>query len=184
MGNTESTAAFVWAALADTAADVARGVVVDADALNALAAMADGPERVPPHAILTPHPGEMARLLGRTTAEIQAERLQAARDCAEKYGCVIVLKGAHSVIADLAGRAALSPFANPLLASAGSGDVLAGIIGGYLAQGLTPFDAACAGVYVHGAAGESLREEYGESGLLAHELADRLPRIVRELKQV
>jgi NAD(P)H-hydrate epimerase len=123
-------------------------------------------------------------LLGTTVAEVQAERLQTARDCATNYGCVVVLKGAHSVIADASGRAALSPFANPLLASAGSGDVLAGVIAGYLAQGLSPFDAACAGVYVHGAAGESLREEYGESGLLAHELSDRLPRVVRELKQV
>jgi NAD(P)H-hydrate epimerase len=97
---------------------------------------------------------------------------------------VVVLKGAHSVIANASGEAALSPFANPLLATAGSGDVLAGVIGGYLAQGLDPFEAACAGVYVHGAAGESLRAEYGESGLLAHELSDRIPRIVRELKQV
>jgi NAD(P)H-hydrate epimerase len=184
MGNSESTAAFVWAALADVAADLPRGVVVDADGLNALAAMPDGPERVPSNAVLTPHPGEMARMLGISVAAVQGDRLQTARDCATKYGCAVVLKGAHSVIAGASGEAALSPFANPLLATAGSGDVLAGVIGGYLAQGLAPFDAACAGVYVHGAAGESLRAEYGESGLLAHELSDRIPRIVRELKQV
>jgi NAD(P)H-hydrate epimerase len=182
MGSRESTAAFTWAALPD-AAEVAQGLVIDADALNVLAAMPDGPERVPANAIMTPHPGEMARLLGRTVAEVQAERLRAANDCARKYGCVAVLKGAHTAIAAPDGRGALSPFANPLLSSAGSGDVLAGIIAGYLAQGLAPFEAACAGVYVHGAAGEALREEYGEGGLLAHELSDRLPRIVRELKQ-
>jgi NAD(P)H-hydrate epimerase len=182
MGDRESTAAFTWAGLPD-AAEVAQGVVIDADTLNVLAAMPDGPERVPANAIMTPHPGEMARLLGRTIAEVQAERLRAANDCARKYGCVAVLKGAHTAIAGPDGRGALSPFANPLLSSAGSGDVLAGIIAGYLAQGLAPFEAACAGVYVHGAAGEALREEYGEGGLLAHELSDRVPRIVRELKQ-
>jgi NAD(P)H-hydrate epimerase len=75
----------------------------------------------------------------------------------------------------------LSPFSNPLLATAGSGDVLAGMIGGYLAQGLGPFEAACLGVYLHGAAGESLRLEMGEAGLLAGEIADRLPRVVKDV---
>ena len=92
-----------------------------------------------------------------------------------------MLKGAHSVIAHADGRTSLSPFANPLLATAGSGDVLAGIIGGYLAQGVAPFEAACLGVYLHGAAGEVLREEYGTAGLLASEIASRLPRVVKDV---
>ena len=104
-----------------------------------------------------------------------------AREAARRFGCTVVLKGAHSVVAAADGRTALSPFANPLLATAGSGDVLAGMIGGYLAQGMEPFQAACLGVYLHGAAGESLREELGDAGLLAGEIAARLPRVVKDI---
>ncbi len=142
MGDTEATAAFTWAAFDDMAHDIAGGIVVDADALNALARMSDGPERVPANAVLTPHPGEMARLLGSTVEDVQAGRLQAAQQRATKFGCTVVLKGAHTVVAAADGRSALSPFANPLMATAGAGDVLAGIIAGYLAQGLEPFIAA------------------------------------------
>ncbi|HET7737156.1 MAG TPA: NAD(P)H-hydrate dehydratase [Tepidiformaceae bacterium] len=181
MGDTENTRALTWAALADAGIDLPNGIVIDADALNALASMADAAERIPANAILTPHPGEMGRLLGRTTAEVQADRLGAARDAARRLGCTVVLKGAHSVIAAADGRGALSPFANPLLATAGTGDVLAGMIGAYLAQRMEPFEAACLGVYLHGAAGEALRVELGEAGLLASELATRLPSLVREL---
>jgi len=182
MGNNEDTAAFTWAALTDIAAELVNGVVLDADALNALAAMPDGTERVPEKAVLTPHPGEMARLMGTTVAEVQARRLYVARAAAERFGCVVALKGAHTVVAAPDGRTGLSPFANPLLASAGSGDVLAGAIAGYLGQGLAPFDAACLGVYVHAATGEAIREEYGDVGLLAGELCDRLPRVVKEMR--
>jgi hydroxyethylthiazole kinase-like uncharacterized protein yjeF len=181
LGNDDETRAFTWAVLADVAADVAGGVVIDADALNALATF-DGPSRVPANAVLTPHPGEMARLLGTTVADVQGRRMDAALEAAQKYGCTVVLKGAHSVIAHADGRRSLSPFANPLLATAGSGDILAGMIGGYLAQGLAPFDAACLGVYLHAATGEALREEYGDAGLLAGELATRLPRVVKDLR--
>lgn len=180
MGNTEGTRAFLWAALPDLAA-VRRGCVIDADGLNALATFDDARERLPRSTVITPHPGEMARLLRCEVRDVQADRLGAAREAAERFGCVVVLKGAHTVVAAPDGRARLSPYANPLLATAGTGDVLAGLIAGYLAQGLDPFEAACTGVYVHAAAGESLREELGESGLLAHELAARVPRIVREL---
>lgn len=181
MGNTPHTQALTWAVLPDMAEDLARGAVIDADALNALAVMPGAAERIPANVVLTPHPGEMARLMGTTVAEIQARRLDAARDGAARFGCTVVLKGAHTVVAAPDGRAALSPFANPLLATAGCGDVLAGMIGAYLAQGLEPYDAARLGVYLHAAAGESLREEYGEAGLLAGEVATRLPRVVREM---
>lgn len=181
LGNTEDTRALTWAVLPDLAIDLARGVVIDADALNALAAMPGAAERVPANAVLTPHPGEMARLMQTTVADVQSRRLEVAREAAARFGCTIVLKGAHSVVAAADGGAALSPFANPLLASAGSGDVLAGMIGAYLAQGLAPFDAARLGVYLHAAAGESLREDYGNSGLLAGEIAARLPRVAREI---
>lgn len=182
MGDDEDTAAFTWAALADIAADVPNGVVVDADALNALARMVDGPGRVPANAVITPHPGEMARLLGITVADVQARRLETARTACERFGCVVVLKGAHTVVAAPDGRAGLSPFANPLLATAGSGDVLAGLVAGYLAQGVAPFEAGCLGVYLHAATGEAFREEYGDAGLLAGELAERLPRVVKDMR--
>lgn len=180
LGLTDETRAFTWAMLPDLA-DLPGGAVIDADALNAIAAMPDAAERVPANAVLTPHPGEMARLLGTTVADVQSRRLEVALQAAAKYGCVVVLKGAHSVVATPDGRGRLSPYANPLLATAGSGDVLAGMIGAYLAQGLAPFEAATLGVYLHAATGESLREDYGDSGLLAGEIAARLPKVVKEV---
>lgn len=184
MGDTEETRALLWATLPDIALDVARGAVFDADALNILARL-DGDDargRLGENSVLTPHPGEAARLLGCSVAEVQSRRMDAARDLAAKFGCVAVLKGAHTVIAEPGGRAALSPWANPLMATAGAGDVLAGAIAAFLGQGAAPFEAACLGVYLHGAAGESLREQYGESGLLAGEIADRLPLVVKEVR--
>jgi NAD(P)H-hydrate epimerase len=181
MGNDDETRALTWALLADLAADIARGSVIDADALNALAAFSE-PRELPANAVLTPHPGEMARLLGTSTAAVQSRRMEAALEAAGRFGCTVVLKGAHSVVAHPDGRRALSPFANPLLATAGSGDVLAGMIAAYLAQGLLPFEAACLGVYLHGATGEAIRAEYGDSGLLASEIAGRLPRVVKDLR--
>lgn len=180
LGNTNETRAFTWAALPDLEG-LERGAVIDADALNALATMPDAPARVPANAVLTPHPGELARLLGTSVADVQSRRLGIAGETAARFGCTVVLKGAHTVIAAADGRTSLSPFANPLLATAGSGDVLAGMIAGYLAQGVPPFEAACLGVYLHGACGESLREEYGASGLLAGEIAARLPRVTRDI---
>ncbi len=181
MGNTDDTRALTWALLPDIAVDLPNGAVIDADALNALATMPDAPDRLSANTVLTPHPGELARLLGTTVPEIQSRRLEATREAAVRYRCTVVLKGAHSVIAHPDGRTALSPFANPLMATAGAGDVLAGMIGGYLAQGLEPFAAACLGVYLHGACGEALRADYGSAGLLAGELADRLPRVAKEI---
>lgn len=181
LSNTDDTRALTWALLPDFGIELSRGCVIDADALNALAAMDDAARRIPTNAVLTPHPGEMARLLKTTAADIQSRRLEAAREAAVLFDCVVVLKGAHSIIAAPGGRASLSPFSNPLLATAGSGDVLAGMIGGYLAQGLEAFEAACLGVYLHGATGESLRLELGEAGLLAGEIADRLPRVAKDV---
>jgi NAD(P)H-hydrate epimerase len=180
LGQAEPARAFTWASLPDLS-DLSCGAVLDADALNAIALMPDAAERIPSAAVLTPHPGEMARLLGCTVAEVQADRLGASRRAAARFNCVVVLKGAHSVVHAPDGRARLSPWANPLLASAGTGDVLAGMIGAYLCQGAAPFEAACLAVYFHGAAGEALRAELGEAGLLASDIAARLPSVVREL---
>lgn len=156
--------------------------VVDADALNLLAQQAKWWQLLPPGCILTPHPGEMARLRHAPVRDVQADRLAQATDAATAWGHYVVLKGAHTVIANPNGRVAVAPFANPALATAGTGDVLAGITGALLAQALVPADAARAGVLLHGLAGEQFAERHGTAGLLASELTDTLPDILRDLR--
>ena len=130
-------------------------MVIDADGINNLAGDTAGSEGAPPGPrILTPHPGEMARLVGLTTPEVQARRLDLARETAAKFGVTLVLKGAQTVVAAPDGRARLNSTGNPALASGGTGDVLTGLIGGFLAQGLAPWDAARLGVYLHGLAAD------------------------------
>ncbi|MFC1935334.1 NAD(P)H-hydrate dehydratase [Chloroflexota bacterium] len=157
-------------------------VVVDADGLNALARVPEWHTHLTAQAVLTPHPGEMARLTGLSNAQVQEQRLETARQAAEMWGQVVVLKGAFTVIASPEGIARISPFANPGLASAGTGDVLAGAIGGLLAQGLSPVDAATCGVYLHGAAAEELRHQLGDAGLMASDLLPEIPRRIKALK--
>jgi NAD(P)H-hydrate epimerase len=158
-------------------------VVLDADALNILAVTPDWWQELQPHCVLTPHPREMSRLTGLAVELIQADRIGTACRYAELWQQIVVLKGAHSVIAAPDGRVAVSPFANPGLATAGTGDVLAGVIGGLLAQGLTAFDAARAGVYLHAAAGESVRADLGEAGMVASDLLLLIPRTIKALKE-
>ncbi len=150
-------------------------MVLDADALNTLADISGWWERLEAQAILTPHPGEMARLRQLPVDEVQDQRLAVVREAAIEWGQVVVLKGAHSVVANPGGRAWVSPFANPGLASAGTGDVLAGVIAGLLSQGLSTFDAAALGVFLHGLAGELARQELGQAGIIATDLLPRLP---------
>jgi len=128
-------------------------LIIDADGLNLLAAMDDWPRLLPPGTILTPHPGEFARLARLDREEVQANRLPLAQAKAAEWNCVVVLKGAFTVIAAPDGRTAVEPFATSALASAGTGDVLAGAIAGLLAQGLAPFDAALCAAWLHGMAG-------------------------------
>lgn len=125
--------------------------VWDADALNLLA---DNGIEAPVDGLLTPHPGEAARLLQCTTAEVQADRPRAARELARRYRCTVILKGAGSLIAAADGRLALCSRGHPAMASAGLGDVLAGVAGALLAQGLASFEAACLAVWLHAVAGE------------------------------
>ncbi|MBC7223145.1 MAG: bifunctional ADP-dependent NAD(P)H-hydrate dehydratase/NAD(P)H-hydrate epimerase [Anaerolineae bacterium] len=158
-------------------------LVLDADALNALAQAEGWPEWLAQvQAILTPHAGEMARLLKTTPAEVQASRWETAREAARRWSQVVVLKGAFTVVAAPDGRLAVLPFANPALATAGSGDVLAGTIAGLLAQGLPPWEAAVAGAYVHGLAGEVVRQEVGDAGALAGDLLPRIPDVLGRLR--
>ena len=159
-------------------------MVVDADGLNTLAEMEDWPERLPPESILTPHPGEMARLMGCTTGNVQADRVMVARSQAAIWGQVVVLKGAHTVVAAPDGRTAIEPFVNPGLATAGTGDVLAGAIVALRAQGLGAFEAAAAGSYLHGLAGELARMEVGEAGMVAGDVLACLPQAWRDVAGV
>ncbi|MBI4312897.1 MAG: NAD(P)H-hydrate dehydratase [Chloroflexi bacterium] len=156
--------------------------VLDADALNALARISGWHTRLKASAVLTPHPGEMARLYGGTPAQVQAARMQIALQAAKSWGQTVVLKGAYTVVASPKGVARVSPFANPGLASAGTGDVLAGVIGGLLAQGLPSYDAAACGVYLHGAAGEEVRRHLGDAGMVAGDLLPELPKQIKALK--
>jgi NAD(P)H-hydrate epimerase len=157
-------------------------VLADADALNAFSGRAGflGKRRGP--TVLTPHPGEAARLLSTTSARIQADRLGAARALARKTRAVVILKGAHSLVAEPSGGIAVNSTGSPLLATAGSGDVLAGVIGALLAGGLGPREAAVAGVWLHGAAADSLAARLGDAGLLAHEVADAVPGVRAALR--
>jgi hydroxyethylthiazole kinase-like uncharacterized protein yjeF len=146
--------------------------VLDADALTALGADYGRLRNAMAPRVLTPHPGEAARLLGSSSAEVQADRYAAARRLAEHSGCVVVLKGARTIVAEPGGDMRVCPTGAPAMAVAGTGDVLAGAIAALLAQA-EPFDAAAAAVYVHGLAGELAAS--GDRGLLASELAAALP---------
>jgi NAD(P)H-hydrate epimerase len=163
-------------------------LVIDADGLNALAAegaadrSAARPllKRAAP-TVVTPHPGEMARLLGSEAGEVQRRRLGAARELAAQSGAVVVLKGYRTIVADSGGRAAVNPTGNPGMATGGTGDVLSGIIGALLARGRDSWIAATAGVYVHGLAGDLAAGRLGEESLLAGDVIDALPDAIRSL---
>lgn len=158
-------------------------LVLDADALNTLANVPNWWQHLTDDAILTPHPGEMARLTGMPVAEIQADRLGVARKWAAEWNKTVVLKGAYTVIASPEGRSVISPVANPGLASAGSGDVLTGAIAGMAAQGMPLFEAAACGVYLHGEAGELVRNRLGDAGMIASDLLPELPVVIKNLKE-
>lgn len=157
-------------------------MVVDADGLRHLARIPDWHSLLPAPAVLTPHPGEMSALTGVPVAEIQADRQTIASTWACKWGHVVVLKGALTVIASPDGRMAVSPIATPALARAGTGDVLSGIVVGLRAQGLDAYEAACAGVWIHGQAGMAAEEKWGTSAcVLAGDLLDVIPDVLAGL---
>jgi ADP-dependent NAD(P)H-hydrate dehydratase / NAD(P)H-hydrate epimerase len=159
--------------------------VVDADGLNALAARDDEWwERIEGDLVLTPHPGEMARLLDRETKEIQADRLAAASEAAERFQQVIVLKGAYTLVAAPGGRLAIAPYANDALGKAGAGDVLSGMIGALLGQGIDPYEAACIAVVAHGLAGEVIKWRHGGRAAIARDLIDALPEVWQHLDRL
>ena len=156
-------------------------MLVDADGLNILASDTTLLKKSPGPRILTPHPGEMARLTGFTSTEVQKNRLEVTRDFAVKHNVHVVLKGADTLVADPKGNLAINPSGNPGMACGGIGDVLAGVIGGFLAQGLTPWQASCLGVYSHGLAADRLAAEIS-AGYLASEVAHELPYVLENLR--
>lgn len=150
--------------------------VWDADALNLLAL---APSTLPANSVITPHPGEAARLLGISTADVQRDRPGAAHALAQKYAAVAVLKGAGSLIAAPDGRLALCDHGHPAMAGAGLGDVLGGVIGALLAQGMTAFDAASLAVWLHARAGEQVGSAHGR-GLAASDLIEVIRGLLQE----
>ncbi len=150
--------------------------LIDADGLNALSRVENWWERLPANCVLTPHPAEMARLMGIPLAELlENDRIETALAQAQKWNQVVLLKGAYTIIAEPNGRATLLPFASPVLAVGGSGDVLSGIIATLLGQGVAPYDAARLGGYLHGLAGKTSGQK---RGLLAAEIADLIPEAI------
>jgi NAD(P)H-hydrate epimerase len=158
-------------------------MVVDADALRMLAELDDWPAMLPAGSVLTPHPGEMEALTGLSKNEIQNDRSGVALRFAKDWNVVVILKGAFSVVAAPDGRCAIEPFATPALARAGTGDVLAGTVGGLLAQGIESWRAAALGAYLHGRAGELAEESLGASdSVLAGDVARCLSKAIAELR--
>jgi NAD(P)H-hydrate epimerase len=158
-------------------------LVIDADGLNCLATDVTALQHARGPVVLTPHPGEMARLLGKSNAEVQTQRLEIARTFAQQHRCCLVLKGANTIIAAPDGRAWVNTSGNPGMASGGMGDVLTGMISGLLAQGYPVEEACQLAVFLHGYVGDRAAEEKGEAGILARDLIERLPGGLRALHQ-
>ena len=154
-------------------------MVVDADALNAIAGHADILLQAKGPRILTPQPGEMSRLTGIGRDQIEHDRKDVARKFARQYRCVLVLKGHRTVVASPDGKVHVNTTGNSGMATAGAGDVLTGMIAALLAQGLAPFEAARWGVYLHGKAGDAAAKAKGKAGLIAGDLIDQIPGILK-----
>jgi NAD(P)H-hydrate epimerase len=172
-----------YARVRELVAKIELPLVIDASALNAFAGRAN--ELNPDHRprVITPHPGELARILRTTAKDINAHRIDIAREAARATGCIVVLKGFQSLIAGADGHVNVNPTGNPGMASGGMGDVLGGMIAAFLARGIDPFDAAIAAVYLHGFAGDLLQDEMGDTGLAALDLAERIPLAIKRLRE-
>ncbi|MBM4410181.1 MAG: NAD(P)H-hydrate dehydratase [Chloroflexi bacterium] len=183
IGLSDGTRGFVQHLLAGLDAVQGLGTVVfDADALTVLAGEHGWHTRFATPRVLTPHPGEAARLVGRSVESVQAQRLATAIELAEANRSVVILKGAGTIIASPDGRARISETATSALAHAGTGDVLAGLVAGFAAQGMEAFEAACAAVWVHAEAARQLSSVYGDAGVLASDLIRALPEARKTLE--
>ncbi len=154
---------------------VTKPLVLDADGINALIGKLEVLHNLKAELVITPHPGEMARLLNLSIAQVQKNRTRIAKDFAKKYNVVVVLKGYRTVIADPKGKIFINETGNPGMASAGCGDVLTGIIAAFLGQRMSAFEAAKLGVYIHGLAGDIAAKEKGRISLIATDILEKLP---------
>lgn len=157
-------------------------VVIDADAITLISKNLNLLKNLKIPVILTPHPGEMARLIGKTNKEVQEERINISRDFSKKFGVYLVLKGARTIISTPSGKIFINPTGNPGMASGGMGDVLTGIIGGLLSQGYNAENSCKIGVFVHGLAGDIAFEEISDSGYLATEVAEYITKAIKNIK--
>jgi ADP-dependent NAD(P)H-hydrate dehydratase / NAD(P)H-hydrate epimerase len=183
LGQHEETVNLIKSVLFNSSQTHFTPVILDADALNALAKEQEWWHKLGENVILTPHPGEMARLTQASREEVQKEKLAFAQNAASEWHKIVILKGAFTVIAAPDGRTRICPFANAVLASAGTGDVLAGIVAGLVGQNMPLFDAAACGVYLHARAGEMLAEEMGNAGVMAGDLLPVIPRLLKRIKE-
>jgi len=161
--------------------ELPKPMAVDADGLSALAGHPEVLRAAPAARVLTPHPGEMARLLAASVPDVQRARITTVREFAARHGAHVVLKGAWSVIGDPEGRVFVNPTGNPGMASGGTGDVLTGILGALLARGMAPGVALQAAVYLHGLAGDIAAAGVGEESLIAGDVIAALPEAFRRL---
>jgi hydroxyethylthiazole kinase-like uncharacterized protein yjeF len=161
-------------------AGINKPIVLDADGLNAFAIKPDALSQREAPLIITPHPGEMARLTGSTTRDVQSARQEIAADFALKHKCIVLLKGSGTVITD-GNKIHINSTGNPGMATGGSGDVLTGVIAAFLAQGLSPLDAAQLGAYIHGLAGDFAVRDIGQISLMATDILKCLPSAIGSL---
>jgi NAD(P)H-hydrate epimerase len=156
-------------------------IVIDADGINIIAENPDILLKKKNEIVLTPHPGEMARLIKKDTRAVQRDRIGIAKEFGKKYGVYLVLKGARTIIADPQSNVYINPTGNPGMASGGMGDVLTGMIGGFISQGYNILDSSILGVFIHGMSGDRVAEEKGELGLVATDVINNIPLTIKEL---
>jgi len=171
-----------YARVRELVAAIELPLVIDASGLNAFSGTPNELNQNARPRVITPHPGELARILSTDAASINADRIGAATSAARASNCVVVLKGHHTLIADPTGEVAVNPTGNPGMASGGMGDVLGGVIAALLARGIDTFDAARSGVYLHGFAGDLVKEDLGDIGLAALDVAEKLPIAMKRLQ--
>jgi NAD(P)H-hydrate epimerase len=174
LGRAERTLEFARA----TAREAEVALLLDADGLNAHAGRLDSLKARTAPTVMTPHAGELARLLDTDSAAVAAHRLAYVRRAAEESGAIVLLKGDDTLVAEPAGRVGVSRGGSPALATAGTGDVLSGVIGALLAKRMDPFHAACAGVFIHAEAGRVAAQRIGPEGVIASDVIGLLPTVL------
>ena len=154
-------------------------VILDADGINCITSSIDILKDIKVPVVLTPHPGEMSRLVSKSVGEVQSDRIGIAKNFAKEYGVTIVLKGANTVVTD-GETVFVNMSGNPAMAMGGTGDMLSGIIGSFVAQGINPYDAAKAGVFIHGCAGDEAAKAVSQRGITVFDMIDRLGALMSE----